>query len=403
MNAAPPPMTAPKTERLVSLDIFRGLVIVVMTIVNFLSPVHGVPAWLKHRPEALEGYTLADVVFPAFLFIVGVAIPFSLQRRLDRGDSIVSLIGKIIVRSAALVFLGVVTVNHSIYSESASFLTKPLWFLLTMLSVVAIWQVCPSDASPCRKRIHRMIQIGGVICLAVLLCLFRGKDESGQIVWLQSLWWGMLGYIGWAYLVAGLCWLIFRNNTTALAGAMWLMIIFYIADRHGAFAWTGIREAEPFSIGYLFGTNPATVMVGVIVGAMLQSGKARACVLLAFGACLYTAGSLLRPLHGINKTAHTDAYALVAGGICCALFAATYYIVDVRHWKKWGTAVIPIGQNALLAYILPDMMKDVFALFGRDVYWSREAPSGAFSAALLTAVILVIVYLLTRLRVILRF
>src|ERR1035438_10475580 len=74
--------------RLASLDIYRGLVIVVMTLVNYLSPVQGVPAWSKHWPEALDGYTYVDVVFTAFLFIVGVATPFALSRRLSLGDSL---------------------------------------------------------------------------------------------------------------------------------------------------------------------------------------------------------------------------------------------------------------------------------------------------------------------------
>src|ERR1035437_8706494 len=78
---------AAKAGRLASLDIYRGLVVVGMTLVNYLSPVQGVPAWSKHWPESLDGYTYVDVVFPAFLFIVGVAIPLALNRRLSRGAS----------------------------------------------------------------------------------------------------------------------------------------------------------------------------------------------------------------------------------------------------------------------------------------------------------------------------
>src|SRR4051812_471591 len=54
------------SSRLLSLDVYRGLVIVVMTFVNYLSPVKEIPAWAKHWPENLEGYTFVDVVFPAF-------------------------------------------------------------------------------------------------------------------------------------------------------------------------------------------------------------------------------------------------------------------------------------------------------------------------------------------------
>src|SRR3954465_12171882 len=123
---------AKKSSRVLSLDVFRGLVIVVMTFVNYLSPVKEIPAWAKHWPENLEGYTFVDVVFPAFLFIVGVAIPFALQPRIDRGSCNWALGCKIFGRSAALIFLGVLTVNPHFYAPEA-LLPKPLWFLLAML------------------------------------------------------------------------------------------------------------------------------------------------------------------------------------------------------------------------------------------------------------------------------
>ena len=73
-------------ERLESLDVFRGLVIVMMTLVNYLAGIQGLPAWAYHVPPASEGYTVVDLVFPGFLFIVGVAIPLALHRRMARGD-----------------------------------------------------------------------------------------------------------------------------------------------------------------------------------------------------------------------------------------------------------------------------------------------------------------------------
>src|SRR5436190_23735920 len=129
---------AKTSSRVLSLDVYRGLVIVVMTFVNYLSPVKEIPAWAKHWPENLEGFTFVDVVFPAFLFIVGVAIPFALQRRLDRGDSVAALVGKILMRSAALVFLGVLSVNAHEYAPEAM-LPKALWIFLTMFCAVAVW------------------------------------------------------------------------------------------------------------------------------------------------------------------------------------------------------------------------------------------------------------------------
>jgi heparan-alpha-glucosaminide N-acetyltransferase len=183
--AAVEPAAEKAGGRVLSLDAYRGLVIVVMTYVNYLSPVKNIPMWAKHWPEYNEGYTFVDVVFPAFLFIVGVAIPFALQRRLDKGDSVVALIGKILVRSAALIFLGVLTVNAHEYAAEATPLPRAVWIFLVMTCTVAVWVSPPTDASATRRNAHWYLRIAGVAGLAWLLYIFRGHDDAGKIVWMQ--------------------------------------------------------------------------------------------------------------------------------------------------------------------------------------------------------------------------
>ena len=409
--AGPAPVAA-KAGRLASLDIYRGLVIVVMTLANYLSPVEGVPAWSKHWPESLDGYTYVDVVFPAFLFIVGVAIPFALGRRLSRGDSLASLAGKIFARSAALILLGVITVNPH-YFQHAGPLSKPAWFLLVMMCALAVWNAAPAGASPRYLRVRRAVQVAGGVGLVALLALFRGADHAGQTVWLQSDYWGMLGMIGWAYLVASICWLVFRQHTAALMGAMAFMLCFYIGIREGALAWAplgwlGWAPKHFRNAAFILGSNPATVMMGVLAGNCLlgpkdaESDRRRLWFLVLFGVGLYAAGTLLRPLHGINKSDHTEAYALVTGGISCLLFALVYWVVDIKHRKIWDGWLSPLGQNALLAYILPGMAADAFALCGLSVYWSKAGMSGVLSAALLTVLLLTLMWLLTRARLVMK-
>ena len=107
-------------------------------------------AWAKHMPAKADGYTFVDVVFPAFLFIVGVALPLALHKRIALGESVPSLLKRIFVRSASLIFVGVIMVNGSFYSAAASGVSKNLWFLLAMLAVVALWNIYPSGASSSR-------------------------------------------------------------------------------------------------------------------------------------------------------------------------------------------------------------------------------------------------------------
>ena len=142
--------------------------------------------------------------------------------------------------------------------------------------------------------------------LAGLLMVFRGKNSAGEVVWLQHSWWGILGLIGWAYLVCSLAYLACSGSSVALMGVLGFLIALFIGDKHGALDWLG--PVHNFvGVGAVLGSTAANVMIGVLVGncfvgeAASLRPVARARFFLVFGLALYLAGMLLRPLHGINK------------------------------------------------------------------------------------------------------
>ena len=389
--------------RLTSLDAFRGLVILTMTFVNYLAGVKAIPAWAKHLPEKQDGYTFVDVVFPGFLFIVGVAIPLALHRRMARGESLLSLLQRVLVRTASLLFVGVIMVNSSYFSADASGMSKSLWFLLAMLAVVVLWNIYPADAPKERKRLFLGLRIFAGLVLAGLLVVFRGKNSAGDVVWLQHSWWGILGLIGWAYLVCCTAYLVFRGSSIALMGVLGLLIALFIGDHHGVLDWLG--PVHNFvGIGPVLGSTAAGVMIGVLVGNCFVGEAAslrpatRARFFLLFGLGLYAAGLLLRPLHGIHKNAATDAYTLVTGGVCCLSFFLVYVLMDIGNLRRWANPLVPVGQNALLAYILPGMLGNLFAVIGLPgLLWQCGSGwPGALNAGVLTFLVLVITWGATR-------
>jgi heparan-alpha-glucosaminide N-acetyltransferase len=146
--------------------------------------------------------------------------------------------------------------------------------------------------------------------------------------------------------------------------------------------------------------------MGVLAGNCLKdqtrNPQQRAWYLLWLGIGLYAAGSLIRPLHGINKSSHTDAYALVTGGISCALFALVYFVIDVKRSIRNVPLLVAFGQNALLAYILPDIVKNAFTTFGVSIYLADSGAAGAWWCAALTIFLLSLLWILTRWKIVLR-
>src|SRR4030095_15094374 len=87
---APPKVSQVKSipaTRVVTIDIVRALTMVLMIFVNDLGSLKGIPLWLEHVEPGVDGIGLADVVFPAFLFIVGLSLPFAIDHRRTQGDS----------------------------------------------------------------------------------------------------------------------------------------------------------------------------------------------------------------------------------------------------------------------------------------------------------------------------
>ena len=133
-DAVPPPSSP--TERIESIDALRGITILVMLFVNDVAGVTGAPAWMKHvSPPDADGMTFVDVVFPAFFFIVGMAIPFSIGRRLDRGESLWQTGRHILIRVLGLLVIGMLMVNTESISDGG-LLHPHLWILLIRKTVL---------------------------------------------------------------------------------------------------------------------------------------------------------------------------------------------------------------------------------------------------------------------------
>src|SRR5437867_3550980 len=105
----------PIAGRITSIDALRGLVMFTMIYVNDISGAKHVPWWMRHYSDSFKGsgMTFVDLVFPAFLFIVGMSIPFALGGRMAKGEPILKTIGHVALRTLSLLFIGILMVHET--------------------------------------------------------------------------------------------------------------------------------------------------------------------------------------------------------------------------------------------------------------------------------------------------
>ena len=207
-------------RRLSSIDVFRAITMLLMIFVNDLWSLHDIPEWLEHTHANDDGMGLADTIFPAFLFIVGLSIPFAIQSRQSKGQSPSSTAFHILLRSLALLVMGVFHVNLEDYSNLA-IIPRPIFQILITIAFFLVWLDYPETMKKAKKNLLKGL---GIALMVVLAILYKG-DHDGTIVWMRPQWWGILGIIGWSYLLAAGIYFLCNGKLGVLIAAL---VFFYL-------------------------------------------------------------------------------------------------------------------------------------------------------------------------------
>jgi predicted acyltransferase len=375
---------AAPARRITSIDALRGLVIFTMIYVNDIAGVDSriVPAWMRHY-HGPSGMTFVDLVFPAFLFVMGMSVPIALNARLARGEPPWKCLLHVVIRTLSLLLIGILIVNGSPDSEKIGW-SATLWSALMFVSAVFAFS---SLALPGRVQISHVItvvlRVLGLASLVFLAFAFRGRDGHRIITLspfsIHTEWYGILGLIGWAYLVAALVFLVFRTYRTALLGCVVLLLCLYPANQTGAFE--GFWLTRIVGIGSTLGSQGAIAVAGMLLASILLAPdattvRARARFTLLFIAGCSAGALLLHGLYGINKNQATPSWCLWACAITATLWLLFYLLADI--WPQGLNAKLTkpfaiAGSNVLLAYLISEMHWSVFHLLGLDGWYSRLA------------------------------
>lgn len=350
-------------QRVTSIDILRALTMVLMIFVNDLWSLKNIPAWLEHVEQGVDGIGLADVVFPAFLFIVGLSLSYAIDHRRKRGDTEGQLVMHVLTRTIALLVMGVFLVNGETINAAAMGIPKYLWYPLCCLSFILIWNVYPKSA---KKGVVYVSRVIGIITLITLAIIYKG-GEDGSVRFAPQ-WWGILGLIGWAYLASGLITVFSKNNFFVILAGWIFFSVSSMISHAGLLPHNNIISAIPDAIRG--GTLTGLTMGGVLTSLIFQYYRKKknniglTVVLLAFSAVLIVLSVITRPYWKLAKLGATPAWLFLCSAFTILAFLAIYWLADVWRKANWFNIIKPAGTDTLLCYLIPYFMYAIVNVTG---------------------------------------
>lgn len=362
-------------NRILTIDVMRGITLFLMLFVNDLySP--GVPEWLTHRESGFDGMGLADWVFPGFLFMVGLAVPYAIKGRLLKGDSVLKLLLHILIRTISLLVIGILMMNVSRLNPELTGLGTNLWAILVYISIFLIW----NNYGELNVRYVYVLKGIGFVGLLALVYIFKAGSPE-DVSWLRTGWWGILGLIGWGYLVTALTYLLFRESILK-TGIVWLLFIaLNILSQLNLIS--SLNFLKPVFGVIISGNVPSIVMAGLFLSLILRKhGKKEIMKFIGLGiglgALAIIAGFVLRNWFIISKMGGTPSWAMICNGISILLFVVLYVIIDVAGIQKWTVIFKPAGQNSLTTYLAPDIIYYTIWMSGLPILFYKSADHAIF-------------------------
>ncbi|MFO0789016.1 MAG: DUF5009 domain-containing protein [Pirellulales bacterium] len=370
-HAAPIEVAAP-SRRLLSLDALRGFDMFWIMggegIVKAAAVLTGW-AWLVWFGDQLEhpewdGFALYDLIFPLFLFMAGVAMPFSFERRIERGDTRGQLYRHVIMRGLMLVLLGMI--YNGLLRLDFTNMRYP--------SVLG--------------------RIGLAYLFAALIVL--NASVRGQILWIVGLlvgYWAALRFIpvpefGAHDLTPG-------HTLTDYIDRMLIPGKLYRGDRDPE----GLLATVPAIGTALFGAVTGQWLKDERLGGYLKAGG----MIIAGAVCLGLAQLWNLEFH-INKNLWTSSFVLQCAGLSLLLLSLFYLIIDVWHWRRWAFPFIVIGSNSILIYLIVRVIDFDYA--AKFLFGGALRRAGDYQLLLWATAIVVLkwllLYLLYRKRIFLR-
>lgn len=359
--------TPAKSVRIQSLDVFRALTMLLMLWVNEYAGVKDLPHWMYHAAAQEDMMGFSDIIFPAFLFAMGMAVPFAVQNRLKKGDSLLQVTLHILLRTVALVVMGLFTVNKGAYDPVASGIPSAWYSLLMVAGFFLVWNLYPK-VSDARRYLFAGMKIAGIALLVYLLVIFVPKEGQS----FGTKWWGILGLIGWSYLGTSLIYLATRSDLRKAIAAFLLLTACCLLTFAGVFrgTWAEYIPSQPV----LYTLSVAGMLSAILLQQYGRRPGSFYGVMVAIGVVMALCGWVAHHWWIISKIQATPTWLFY----CCAMFfpavALLHYLCDVKGKAHWFAIIKPAGTLTLTCYMVPYLTGNLMRLL--ELHWPSFTYSG---------------------------
>ena len=359
-----------------AIDMLRGLTMFLMIFVNDFWTVGDVPHFLEHAGTHEDAMGLADIVFPMFLFAVGMSIPYAIEHRFAKRIAGEKTLAHIISRTFALLVMGVFLVNAN--GRMAPLLGCGDWLfsLLAILGFFLTW-----NAYPEQFKAGRWLRGAGIVLLLALAITYRTQDGG----LMKARWWGILGMIGWAYLFTAVAWLLCRQRTGILS-LLWVgfaaLNLLTTEMRDESMLIEGPNILKDF-LRALNLDNGNTVLM--TLGGVLVAVQEKNFVREPAGRKLLYAALSVGVLIGFGTAAHEDwiisknlgtlPWCFYVTAIAVVLYTLLR-VLEEKGWTRWFAPFRPAGIATLTVYLLPDVYYAVAEGLGLESPDWLEGPLG---------------------------
>ncbi|MBU8922583.1 MAG: DUF1624 domain-containing protein [Bacteroidales bacterium] len=294
-------------ERYLPIDIMRGITMAAMVLVN--TPGSWAHIYPQLRHSAWHGCTIADLVFPSFLFVAGLSMAFSFSRRGMERKARLARIG----RRVAIIFVAGLFINAYPFQAGPGDIR-----IMGVLQRIALaWGLAAVGAVFIRRKGLAILSVGILIAYWIAVSWFGGSDP-----------WSLEGNL-------------VRHVDLLVLG-----------ERH---MWSGF--GIPFDPEGILSTLPAVVSViaGYIAGGPAASAMAesrQSGIMVIPGLLLMAAGLLWGTVQPVSKPLWTGSYVLLTAGISILMMSAIVWITEVKRWRRWGWPASVFGANPLLLFLI---------------------------------------------------